>query len=72
MRSEWITKKGIMNVESHIATMDFDMGNTVMIHRLKRIEAGHIEATIQDLNYYRHELMEKGFMSKGFSYDAAH
>ncbi len=67
-----ITKSGIRNVEAHLATMDFDMGNVVMIHRLKRIESGHIKATIIDMNFYKHELMEKSFIAKGMSYDAAH
>jgi len=67
-----ITKNGISKVEQHLATMDFDVANQVMVARLKQIEQGTLKATIQDVNFYKHELLEKSYVAKGMSYEAAH
>ena len=53
-----VSQKGISVVEKHAGRFGFDEANQVMIDRLKRIEAGEIQAKTQDLNFYSHELRE--------------
>ncbi|GAB4558749.1 MAG: hypothetical protein Tsb0020_03990 [Haliangiales bacterium] len=53
-----ITERGIEVVEGHVARFGEDPWNQGMLERLRRIAAGEIEATPQDLNFYTHELRE--------------
>lgn len=53
-----VTIRGIEVVEKHTGRFGFDNANQIMIDRLKRIEAGEIDVTPQDLNFYSHELRE--------------
>ena len=53
-----ITPKGIDVVERHLSRFGPDPGNAGMIDRLRRIEAGELTPTPQDLNFYTHELRE--------------
>jgi hypothetical protein len=53
-----VTPKGIDVVEGHLARFGPDEANQLMVERLRRIAAGQLEATPQDLNFYTHELRE--------------
>lgn len=67
-----INFKGIDKIEKHIAKMDWDAANDVMIQRLKDIAGGKAKPTKIDKNYYLHELGELKKMQKGLSYEDAH
>ncbi len=67
-----ITSSGINKIERHLATMDEDIANDVMISRLRQINAGKINATFQDVNFYNHELRELQYMKNGMKYNDAH
>ena len=71
-----VTDRGMDALERHIGRFGQDEANQVMVHRLRRIARGEIEATPYDLNYYSHELREfirlrrRGFPSgAGDGYD---
>jgi uncharacterized Zn-binding protein involved in type VI secretion len=53
-----ITSKGIDAVEQHVSRFGPDQANMKMVQRLRDIEAGKIEATKTDQNFYSHELRE--------------
>jgi RHS repeat-associated protein len=67
-----IENMGISKIETHLARMDSDAANSVMLSRLKKITNGEIEATIIDKNFYYHELREMELMAKGMTYESAH
>lgn len=67
-----IASEGIQNIERHLATMDFDQANQVMIKRLKDIASGTLKPTNVDLNFYAHELREMELMKQGMGYTEAH
>jgi hypothetical protein len=53
-----VSQRGIDVVERHVSRFGADEANSVMIGRLRQIEAGDIAPTTQDLNFYTHELRE--------------
>jgi hypothetical protein len=53
-----VTARGVDAVEQHLARFGSDRANRVMLDRLRRIQAGELAATPQDLNFYTHELRE--------------
>ena len=53
-----INSKGIDAVEQHVSRFGPDKANVKMVQRLRDIEAGKIEATKTDINFYSHELRE--------------
>lgn len=53
-----ITTRGIEVVERHLSRFGPDEANQTMLQRLRDIEAGRIEPTQSDLNFYTHELRE--------------
>jgi RHS repeat-associated protein len=53
-----ITPKGIDVVGKHLERFGPDPANAGMIDRLRRIQAGELTPTPQDLNFYTHELRE--------------
>ncbi len=66
-----VTEEGIQQIEQHLARPELnalnDPANQAMIARLR---AG--STTPQDLNFYNHELYEKGLMDTGISARDAH
>ena len=54
-----IGHEDIANIEKHLATMDYDKANEVMIERLKDIASGTEKPTTVDLNFYAHQLRER-------------
>ena len=66
-----VTEEGIQQIEQHLARPELnalnDPANQAMIARLR---AG--STTPQDLNFYNHELYEKGLMDAGVSARDAH
>ena len=67
-----ICHEGIVNIEKHLATMDPDKANEIMIERLKKIASGTKKPTTVDLNFYAHELRERELMQRGMKYPEAH
>ena len=67
-----ISSEGIESIERHLATMDFDQANQVMIKRLKDINSGVVQPTNVDFNFYSHELREMELMKQGMKYPEAH
>ena len=67
-----ISSGGIQNIERHLATMDVDRANQVVIKRLKDIASGTLKPTNVDLNFYAHELREMELMKQGLKYPEAH
>ncbi len=64
-----VTSEGLATIESHLGRLGAleDPANTAMLERLK---AG--QTSIQDLNFYEHELMEAAQMiGSDYGYDAA-
>ncbi len=53
-----ITEKGVTVVEEHVARFGPDTANQGMIQRLRDIQAGRLQSTQTDLNFYSHELRE--------------
>jgi hypothetical protein len=53
-----ITHLGINVAEKHISRFGLDKANQVMIERLRRIARGELKPTVQDKNFYAHELRE--------------
>jgi len=53
-----VTNRAIDVVERHIARFGPDAPDEGMVARLRRIAAGELKATAQDLNFYTHELRE--------------
>jgi hypothetical protein len=53
-----ITSIGIDVVEKHLSRFGYDPQNILAIARLKQISSGKLEASIEDLNFYTHELRE--------------
>ncbi len=66
-----ITEGGILRIEQHLARPEInaldDPANEAMIGRLR---AGN--TTSQDINFYNHEIYEKGLMDQGVSAREAH
>ncbi len=53
-----VTPRGVDYVAQHLSRFGADKPNAVMVERLRRIAAGEMPATRQDLNFYAHELRE--------------
>lgn len=53
-----ITHEGIDQVENHIDRFGYDEANQIMVKRLRQIANGEIEPSLQDQNFYTHELDE--------------
>jgi len=53
-----ITDGGIQLVEQHLARFGPDRANEIMLGRLRQIARGNTNPTVQDLNFYAHELDE--------------
>lgn len=53
-----ITDNGIQVVEQHLARFGPDRANEVMLDRSRQIARGGIKPSMQDLNFYTHELNE--------------
>ena len=53
-----VTNRGIDVVEQHTSRFGTDKANSVMGDRLRRIANGEMTPTVQDLNFYSHELRE--------------
>lgn len=67
-----INAKGIKKIKSHLAKMDPDKANEVMIKRLEKIASGELKPTKTDLRFYTHELREQKLMKMGMTYEEAH
>jgi hypothetical protein len=68
-----ISGEGIATIERHLSRLDaLDWGpNQEMIARLRAGLAGG-DLTAQDLNYYKHELIESGLVDQGVGLREAH
>jgi hypothetical protein len=67
-----ISQEGICGIRKHLATMDADRANEIMIKRLENIASGKARPTDIDLNFYAHELREMELMKQGIGYSEAH
>ncbi|MHA7877915.1 MAG: hypothetical protein ACX93T_03280 [Bacteroidota bacterium] len=67
-----ISEEGVRNIKRHLATMDADLANAVMLKRLEDIASGMRTPTNIDLNFYTHELKEMELIQQGLGYAEAH
>jgi hypothetical protein len=67
-----ISQEGICGIRKHLATMDADRANEIMIKRLENIALGKARPTDIDLNFYAHELREMELMKQGIGYSETH
>jgi hypothetical protein len=73
-----INTEGIDRIKQHLSRPEFleegemAANNKIMIERLEKIQRGEIKPTLEDKNFFAHELREQELMVRGMSYEKAH
>ncbi|GFZ32152.1 hypothetical protein CSC2_26780 [Clostridium zeae] len=67
-----VTSSGINKIKSHLASLDPDPANDLMIKRLESALENGQKLEGADASFYLHELKEADLMAGGMGYNAAH